>query len=159
MKISSISCFGLWLQASLFLQYRLATCEQQFLGLQSQIRNATLEDADDISTVIIAAFSSLPARPYLFQFRNEFPEEHKRCLRENIARVLSKDSTHIDVIKAPADSNMTLVAVAIWTQNHVQDQLFSHLTSSKTRKACELNLNSLLKRQLHPQRLKYHTRH
>jgi hypothetical protein len=132
MKISSTSCFGLWLRASLFLQHRFATCEQQFLGLQSQPRSATLEDADDISAVIIAAFACLPARPYLFQFRDKFPEEHKRCQRETIARILSNDSAHIDVIEAPANSNITVVAVAIWAQKHVQDQLFSHLTSSKT---------------------------
>lgn len=129
MKMRLIFNFSLWLQAFLCLHYRPATCEQQQpLGPQApRLRNASLEDIDDISTVVIAAFSPLPDWQYLYQFHKDFPEEHKRCARDNVVRVLSDASYHARVIEAPANSNISVVAVAIWTQHNGSNQATSDL--------------------------------
>lgn len=124
---------SLWLQALLILQYSVAVCEQQILAHEARHRNATLSDANDITTILITAFSPLPSWQYLYQFREDFPEEHRRCVRSGVVQILSEASTHAEVIEAPTDSNVTLAAVVIWTRNQLRTPPSSHLLSSKTK--------------------------
>ncbi|KAF2119857.1 hypothetical protein BDV96DRAFT_566203 [Lophiotrema nucula] len=133
MKTSDIFYFGLKLQAFLLPQYHPASYEQQVLGHEARLRNATLEDADDISTVIIAAFGPLPDWQYIYQFRKQYPEEHRNCIRYGVGQILSDPSTHAQVIEAPADSAISLVAFAIWSQHNESRRGlngFSHFLSS-----------------------------
>jgi len=118
--------------AALFLFYvYLATCQQQILTAQPLLRNATLKDADDIANVIIAAFSPLPSWDYIYQFRNKYHKEHHRCVRSDVIRALAAASYVVEVIEAPAESDLTVAAVAIWRQNTSQDGMFLHQLSSK----------------------------
>ncbi|KAF2035901.1 hypothetical protein EK21DRAFT_53651 [Setomelanomma holmii] len=116
MKILSTLHLSLWFQAFLFLHHHVTKCEQQVLAPQARLRKATLEDVDDITTILITAFSSSPHWQYLYQFRKDFPEEHRRCARLNIALLLLHPSSHAEVIEAPADSDISLAAFAIWTR-------------------------------------------
>lgn len=125
MKISSVF-------TALFLScVNLATCQQQILGAQPLLRNASLKDADDIASVIIAAFSPLPSWQYIYQFREKYPKEHHRCVRFGVTQALTAASYHVEVIEAPAESNLMVAAVAIWRQNTSQDGMFLHRLSSK----------------------------
>jgi len=125
MKISSVS-------TACFLScVNLAACRQQILGAQPLIRNASFEDADDIADVIIAAFSPLPSWQYIYQYREKYPNEHHRCVRFDVTQALKATSYHVEIIDAPAESNLTVAAVAIWRHNTSQDGLFLHRLSSK----------------------------
>ncbi|KAF2732233.1 hypothetical protein EJ04DRAFT_578490 [Polyplosphaeria fusca] len=96
----------------------LAVCQQQILSPHLTLRNATLEDADDIATVMIAAFSPLRFWQYLYQFQEEVPHEHHRCVRLGVVQALDAPFSHVEVIEAPADSNLTVAAAAIWIQHN-----------------------------------------
>lgn len=111
----------------LFLHIHLSNCDQQILSPQVRLRNATLDDADAITTVIFAAFSPLPLWEYLHPFREEFPEDYRECFREYIARIIAHPLGHGEVIEAPAGSDIPLVAAALWIQNKTQDQDLSRL--------------------------------
>ena len=118
--------------AALFLSnVHFATCQQQILNAQLFLRNATLKDADDIASVIIAAFSPLPSWDYIYQFRKEYPKEHHRCVRSDVIQALTAASYVVEVIEAPAESNLTVAAVAIWHQNISHDGMFLQPISSK----------------------------
>jgi hypothetical protein len=125
MKIPSVS-------TTFFLScINLATCQQQILGAQPLLRNASLKDADDIASVIIAAFSPLPSWQYLYQFHEKYPKEHHRCVRFGVTQALTAASYHVEVIEAPAESNLMVAAVAIWRQNTPHDGMFLHQLFSK----------------------------
>lgn len=123
--------FLFWLQALLLPYCRLAICEQQFFGHQTRLRKATHKDVDDITTVIIAAFSSLPSWKYVHQFALDYPEEQWNCLRLDIAQALSHASFHVEVIEAPAGADLSVVAVAVWKPYVSQLRTNSSLRSGK----------------------------
>ena len=121
-----------WLQALLALR-SLAEPKQQVLRSQTpgRLRNATLEDVDDIVTLIIAAFSPLPDWKYLYQFDKEFPEEHKRCGREQLLRGFSNESVLIQVIEPLPGSDLAVAAVAVWEQSDSHTYASLHTSFSK----------------------------
>ncbi|KAF1935973.1 hypothetical protein EJ02DRAFT_438856 [Clathrospora elynae] len=110
MKLTTIS--------RLTLLFHLVTCDPQqhpLLPPLPTLRNATFSNASSIATVISAASSPLPNWKYLYQFREAYPEEHHACLQKSITQILSKNHSYIQVIEAPEESNLTVVAVAVWT--------------------------------------------
>ena len=104
MKIFSIST------AYILSCVNLAICQQQILSAQPLLRNASLRDADDIASVIAAAFSPIPSWKYMYQFYKEYPKEHHRCVRLMVTQVLTAASYRVEVIEAPAESNLTVAA-------------------------------------------------
>jgi hypothetical protein len=122
--------FGSWVQAFL-LSYRLVRCEQQPLGHQPRLRNATFEDVDGIAEVIIAAFAPLPSWQYLYQFREDYPEEHKRCIGYGVTQALENTVMRTEVIEAPANGNTTVVAVAIWTTENSHSHTYADFLTGK----------------------------
>lgn len=132
MKILDVPRITLWLHLFFLLRFPLAECEQHVLGYLPRLRNATITDADDIATVVINAFSPLPFWNYVYQFRNDFPEEHHRCVRSRVVQFMSDDSSHVEVIEAPENSNISLVAVALWLQSNWKSEKFWYfMTTSK----------------------------
>lgn len=100
----------------------LATCHQHFQQpLISTplpiLRNATLNDADDIASVIIAAFSPTPSWQYIYQFYASKPKEHHRCVRASVIYALTSPEFHLEVIEAPAHAELGVAAGAAWQQN------------------------------------------
>lgn len=104
--------------------------ERQITLHDLRLRNATLEDAEDIATTIIAAFDPLRDRDYLFPFRHVYPEEHLRCMKLGVTRSLLRPSAYAQVIEAPRPSRVKLAAIAIWTQNTTRVQENLHELSS-----------------------------
>ncbi|CAI6337697.1 unnamed protein product [Periconia digitata] len=104
----------------------LVACQQQVLRETPILRNASLSDADDIASVIIAAFSPTPPWQYIYSFAKRHPKEHHRCIRSGIVRGFSDPSYHAQVIEAPEESNLTVAAVAIWQQKPSQNDMFLH---------------------------------
>ena len=131
MQVMQVVHFYIWLQAFLFTSHGLAVLEQQLLRPQARLRNATLEDVDNIVTIIIAAFSSLPDWKYLYEFQGDFPEEHRKCGRDSIIRRFSDKSALIQVIEPLADSDMKVTAVAIWYQRAPQSYTSLYTAFSK----------------------------
>lgn len=130
MKISSILRLSLWSQALLSLPHP-AKCDQQVLSPQPRLRNGTLEDADDITTILLSAFASMPSWEYLYQFRDEYPEEHRRCLRLGMKQTMSRPTAHTEVIEAPTGSNLSVIAVAIWQRDNPQEEISLHRRMGK----------------------------
>jgi hypothetical protein len=123
MKLPSL--FHIHIQILLFLPY-LAQCSQQQQPLLAlpRLRNATLSDANAISEVVMAASEPLPSWQYMFQFRNSYPEEHVRCVRNQMVKLLENSSFHMEVIEAPAGS-VGLMAIAIWSAGIESSQIIS----------------------------------
>jgi hypothetical protein len=111
MILHALYC-SLWVQVLLLMHYHVARCQQRILYPRSRLRNTTLEDADDIASIIITAFSSLPSWESLSEFREDFLEEHRGCIRAGVAQLLADVSAHFVVIEAPTNSDVALVAAA-----------------------------------------------
>ncbi|KAF9691494.1 hypothetical protein EKO04_010311 [Ascochyta lentis] len=105
-------------QALFLLQLCFAKGDQQILGPQVRLRNASLADADDITTIVISAFEPMPSWQYLYSFRHTFPQEHRECVRFGITQMLSNPDSNTEVLEAPPGSEIPLIAVAVWNQNH-----------------------------------------
>ncbi|PVI04063.1 hypothetical protein DM02DRAFT_652080 [Periconia macrospinosa] len=119
----NLKCFLTFIS---FCGFRLATGQQQILGAQPLLRNASLKDADDIADVMDAAFSPTPSWQYLYPFSNKYPKEHHRCVRFGVVQALKAESYHIQLIEAPAENSLTVAAVAIWRQGTSQSGTFAH---------------------------------
>lgn len=112
--------------ASFLLPFLLfTTCHQLQQPLnpnapsQPRLRNATVDDADDIASVIIAAFSPTPAWQYIYQFLESKPKEHHRCVRSGIMQGFALPEYYGEVIEAPQNvkGELSVAAVAIWRRN------------------------------------------
>jgi hypothetical protein len=106
-----IHCIG-----NLLLLPHLATCDQtqHILSPQPLLRNATRSDTPSIAAVVNAAFAPIDNWQYLYQFAKAHPAEHQRCAEREIGTVWNHDNMHMQVIEAPADSDLTVAAVAVW---------------------------------------------
>lgn len=127
----------------------LATChrpqfQRPLISPQPLLRNATLEDADDIASVVIAAFSPTPAWQYIYQFHKSNPKEHHRCVRSGITQVLTSPEYVVEVVEAPDDAkgDLTIAAAAAWRPNFTMgedededglDMFVSRITSESSR--------------------------
>jgi hypothetical protein len=130
--ISTNFMLALLLQASLIL---LAACDQiqqqPFIPLP-RLRNATRSDTPSIAAVVNAAFAPIDNWQYLYQFAKDHPTDHQRCAEREVNLVWSDDNMHMQVIEAPAESNLTVAAVAIWAWVDRQDSIMtSRFMSSK----------------------------
>lgn len=91
---------------------------------QPRLRNATIDDADDLASIVIAAFSPTPAWQYIYQFHKARPKEHHRCVRFGIMQVLTSPGYHVEVIGAPdeAKGELKVAAAAAWRPNFTMDE-------------------------------------
>ena len=89
------------------------------------LRNATLADAWAIVDIVDAAFAPFASNKYRYQFRDKFPEEHRRCMYESYVEVGWLDYVYVQVIELPASSGETKpVSVAVWV-----DAWFASMTN------------------------------
>jgi len=110
-------------QALLLSHLCFAQHSQQILTTEAQLREATFDDADDITTILMAAFEPMPDWQYLRQFRHEFPEGHRECVRYGVMQMLTNPNTNTEVIEAPDGSAIPLVAMATWSEHQVPSML------------------------------------
>ena len=90
------------------------------------IRNATVADADAITDIVVAAFFPAPHYQYIYQFRDQCPEYHWRCTREDLLPALQKpqDGLAVKVIDSPTNEDQRIskpVAVAVWQFDGLED--------------------------------------
>ncbi|KAH8199833.1 hypothetical protein TruAng_006003 [Truncatella angustata] len=127
---------------------------QQPLGAELfEFRPPRADDAGDIATVIIDAFSRAPAWKYVHQFADEYPGYIRSCLERNIKRTLENNtsSEHVSrVISVPDHTTVSgsrVVSFSDWQFNRTKSHpdLFTlamlenggncskHLDSNQTR--------------------------
>jgi hypothetical protein len=112
-----------YVQALAFSHLCFAQANQQILTTEPRLRKATLDDADDIAIIVMAAFEPMPDWQYFRQFRHEFPEGHRECVRYGVTQMLTNPNTHTEVIEAPDGSAIPLVAMATWSDHRVPSML------------------------------------
>lgn len=90
---------------------------------QIQIRNATPADVDAITDILVDAWAPAPEQKYVYQFRDEYPEYHWECIREEVRRNFQSplpEGVFVNVIDAPVIDGdgsreaVKAVAVAVW---------------------------------------------
>lgn len=88
------------------LAYHLvaASPAQVFLQDGPILRNATLDDAAAITHVIRDAFDPSPPFRYRYQFRDQYPAEHWRCMYEGIREGMALPFITVQVITLPANA-------------------------------------------------------
>ncbi|ETS73057.1 hypothetical protein PFICI_15232 [Pestalotiopsis fici W106-1] len=98
-------------------------------------RNATADDAGDIATVTIDAFSTAPYWDYLHQFQDKYPGYAWQCARDVYKSVLEDDSPDAYVFKViavpdrTARSGSRVVSFSVWDFNRtgMPDSTFASL--------------------------------
>jgi len=90
----------------------------------TELRNATLDDVDDITDIMVAAYSSTNFYNYCFQFRQKYPEEHWTCQRDGLRVSMEeyKDQITVNVITSPTNEDPSVskpVAVAAWAHSGI----------------------------------------
>ena len=100
-----------------------AQANQHILTSEPRLRTATLDDADDIATIVMAAFEPMPDWQYFRQFRHDFPEGHRECVRHGITQMLTNPDANTEVIEAPDGSAIPLVAMATWSEHQIPSML------------------------------------
>lgn len=123
----------IWLTSILLLELSViiahGDCSQYALVGESRLRNATARDIADMATVINSAFDTLADQKYLYQFRDEYPEEHARCTRQDVREAMVRGYTRAEVIEAPDDSNLSVMAVAFWSRQNPTNGRFASIFS------------------------------
>lgn len=99
------------------------------------LRNATLEDVDDITTVYLDAFRDNPATRYSRQFADKDPEYTWTCQREDFRRLLLGNSTQgplvVNVISVPDVSlprKERVVSIAAWMYGYLHQDSATSLS-------------------------------
>jgi hypothetical protein len=111
-------------QALLLSPLIFAQGTQHILTAEPRLRKATLNDSDDIATIVMAAFEPMPDWQYFRQFRHEFPEGHRECVRNGVTQMLTNANANTEVIEAPDGSAIPLVAMATWSKHQIPSLLF-----------------------------------
>jgi len=83
------------------------------------LRDATIADLDDMTEIMCSAMPMDPAWNYRFPRRKEFPEDHWRCVREDIEKIFdpgSRSHRSVKVITIPRTNRKgdRAVALAVW---------------------------------------------
>lgn len=99
----------------------------------SRFRNATIDDIDDITTVVIDAFKPSPVFNYIRQFGDEVGEEYTwTCQRDGYLALFQQHAAdyRFQVITVPESTSLSgekVVSVSVWdvsrTQHHRGDEL------------------------------------
>ncbi|KAI0175406.1 hypothetical protein BJ166DRAFT_514701 [Pestalotiopsis sp. NC0098] len=92
-------------------------------GVPFVLRDANVDDADDIATVIIDAFSAAPDWNYVHQFEDEYPGLAWMCARNAYKSIFEEDAAFhyvIRVIAVPdqtAPTSSRVVSFSLWDFN------------------------------------------
>lgn len=84
------------------------------------VRNATLQDLDNVASVLASAFAGSPAWNYGYQFRKISPEYHLYCLRKDIRQQFLRMDVQrtwakvLELRDPDRDGQTEVVSVAVW---------------------------------------------
>jgi ribosomal protein S18 acetylase RimI-like enzyme len=126
--------------------------EQVPISTVLTIRNATISDAKAITNIVSSAFHDSPHWKYVYQFMENFPEEHFNCMYREALQVIPHPDIITQVVILPNNTypyEMIPVASAIWVlptafnkssgETHFIPSLFNPLSRTKC-KHRDLNL-------------------
>ena len=93
--------------------------KQHILSSKLLVRNATVSDAAGVTTVILAAFDHTPQFQYMYQFQDDYPEEHFNCTYTEMLKFFDLPSgvglmEVVDMPRKEPPHDMIPVAVAVW---------------------------------------------
>jgi GNAT superfamily N-acetyltransferase len=102
--------------------WALSANQQSYLGaaIQYEVRDATVDDASDITDVFYDAFSPSDSFKYVHQFRDQYPGYYRRCWGQSIHRMLAgpqANDTAWRVLSIPdktAQKGTRVVSVSSW---------------------------------------------
>ncbi|KAK2614905.1 hypothetical protein N8I77_001695 [Diaporthe amygdali] len=112
---------------SLFLLLSLFAASSVSALVPSSFRNATIDDIDDITTVIIDAFKPSPVFKYIRQFADKAGEEYTwTCQRDSYLALFQHHTLdyRFQVITVPSstsNSGEKVVSVSVWDFSRTQD--------------------------------------
>ncbi|RYP73977.1 hypothetical protein DL771_003288 [Monosporascus sp. 5C6A] len=78
------------------------------------LRRATLGDLDDVLTVALEGLSGDPKFDYRFPYREEYPEDHRKWLRQEYKEFLEQPEKYALMIMTASDNDDKPVSFAIW---------------------------------------------
>lgn len=82
-----------------------------------ELRQATPDDLDSMTDVMVSAFPMDPQWDYRFPYRLEYPEDHWRCTRRTLAKFFRKDHFVINIVtdgNGSEPGSRRAVALAVW---------------------------------------------
>ena len=91
---------------------------QQPISSTPLLRNATITDAEAITSIILEAFFELPYIKYLYQFADDYPQDRHDCMYIDIHAALLIPDVLTQVALLPDNlepHELVPVAVAIWS--------------------------------------------
>lgn len=90
---------------------------QSLLTTPIKIRNATLDDAEQITTIIQEAFREAPHVKYVYEFMDHHPRHLFACLLEGVREALDNPNMMVQVAVLPNNSaphDLVPVGIAFW---------------------------------------------
>jgi ribosomal protein S18 acetylase RimI-like enzyme len=91
--------------------------EQVPISTTLTIRNATMSDAKAITNIILSAFHDEPHWKYVYQFMDDFPEEHFNCMYRAARQVIPHPDVITQIVLLPNNTyphGVIPVATSIW---------------------------------------------
>lgn len=95
----------------------LCSSTQSLLTSPVKIRNATIADADRITTIIQEAFQNSSDTQYVYQFMDDHPQHYFNCVLGRVNSVLHDPDMMVQVALLPDNSaphNLVPAGVAFW---------------------------------------------
>ena len=87
-----------------------------------KLREATKDDLNVLTDIMIAAMATDPAWDFRFPYRGEYPEDHRRCVQKIFEEAFEAEATTINIVEIEKNHP---VAYAIWDRSP-SPSAFSH---------------------------------
>lgn len=79
-----------------------------------KLREATKDDLNALTDIMIAAMPTDPAWDYRFPYRGDYPEDHRRCVNKIFEEAFEAKATVLNVVEIEKDHP---VAYAVWDRS------------------------------------------
>lgn len=88
-----------------------------------RLREATKDDLDALIDIMIAAMPTDPAWDYRFPFRGDYPEDHRRGVKQIFEEAFEAQATVLNVVEIEKGHP---VAYAVWGRSPPPSKFQSH---------------------------------
>ncbi len=78
------------------------------------VRRATIEDLDDVLTVVLGGLSEDPKFDFRMPYRDQYPEDNRKWLRQEYEEYLEDTKKYALIVVTASDFNDKPIAVSIW---------------------------------------------
>lgn len=76
-----------------------------------KLREATKDDLEALTDIMIAAMPTDPAWDYRFPYRGDYPEDHRRFVKKTFEQAVEAQGTILNVVEIEKDRP---IAYAVW---------------------------------------------